>query len=75
MANLDDQYQRLAAELAASAQEVEQHQQHQQHELQQQDTPENESANGKRKAEDGTPGQSRAKRNRYISIACNECKR
>ena len=30
--------------------------------------------NGKRKADDGQP-QQRAKRNRYISIACNECKR
>lgn len=29
----------------------------------------------KRKAEDGGPSQQRAKRNRYISIACNECKR
>ena len=29
----------------------------------------------KRKAEDGGPPQQRAKRNRYISIACNECKR
>ncbi|KAK5120941.1 hypothetical protein LTR85_005725 [Meristemomyces frigidus] len=64
---MEDSYTRLAAELAAS--EV------QQHELQQQQTPEGESANGKRKAEDGTPGQQRAKRNRYISIACNECKR
>jgi len=34
------------------------------------------SGNGKRKAEDGSQGpQGRAKRNRYISIACNECKR
>ncbi|KAK5160103.1 hypothetical protein LTS14_002210 [Recurvomyces mirabilis] len=31
-------------------------------------------SNGKRKADDGQP-QQRAKRNRYISIACNECKR
>lgn len=35
-----------------------------------------ESTNGaKRKAEDGGQPQQRAKRNRYISIACNECKR
>ena len=34
------------------------------------------SANGsKRKADDGAHPQQRAKRNRYISIACNECKR
>ncbi|KAF1841157.1 uncharacterized protein K460DRAFT_359678 [Cucurbitaria berberidis CBS 394.84] len=38
-------------------------------------SPPNESSNrAKRKSEDGTP-QARAKRNRYISIACNECKR
>ncbi|KAF1956396.1 hypothetical protein CC80DRAFT_525837 [Byssothecium circinans] len=37
---------------------------------------ENANANGasKRKSEEGAP-QPRAKRNRYISIACNECKR
>ncbi|KAK4543731.1 hypothetical protein LTR36_005376 [Oleoguttula mirabilis] len=64
---MEDNYTRLTAELAAS--EI------QQHEFQQHHTPEDESANGKRKAEDGTPGQQRAKRNRYISIACNECKR
>ena len=35
-----------------------------------------EDLNGtKRKAEDGGQPQQRAKRNRYISIACNECKR
>ncbi|KAG9186582.1 hypothetical protein G6011_09690 [Alternaria panax] len=32
------------------------------------------SSNSKRKNENGAPAQ-RAKRNRYISIACNECKR
>ncbi|KAK5115987.1 hypothetical protein LTR62_000443 [Meristemomyces frigidus] len=32
------------------------------------------NGSGKRKADDGLP-QQRAKRNRYISIACNECKR
>ncbi|PSN73184.1 hypothetical protein BS50DRAFT_596835 [Corynespora cassiicola Philippines] len=38
-------------------------------------SPPNESAaSQKRKSEDGAP-QPRAKRNRYISIACNECKR
>jgi hypothetical protein len=38
-------------------------------------SPQNDSsAPGKRKADDGAP-QPRAKRNRYISIACNECKR
>lgn len=58
---------RLAAELAAN--EVHQH------ELQQSAPPESESGSGKRKAEDGQSGGSRAKRNRYISIACNECKR
>ncbi|KAF2637968.1 fungal-specific transcription factor-like protein [Massarina eburnea CBS 473.64] len=35
---------------------------------------ENGNGNQKRKSEDGAP-QPRAKRNRYISIACNECKR
>ncbi|KAF4595509.1 fungal specific transcription factor domain-containing protein [Ophiocordyceps camponoti-floridani] len=30
---------------------------------------------GKRKADDGGAKQTRSKRNRYISIACNECKR
>ena len=33
---------------------------------------EQENSSGKRKAEDGGPAQQRAKRNRYISIACNE---
>ncbi|KAH9865544.1 hypothetical protein J1614_009129 [Plenodomus biglobosus] len=38
-------------------------------------SPQNDSgSNAKRKSEDGGP-QPRAKRNRYISIACNECKR
>ncbi|KAL6706789.1 hypothetical protein ACN47E_005125 [Coniothyrium glycines] len=38
-------------------------------------SPPNESrSNAKRRSEDGAP-QPRAKRNRYISIACNECKR
>ncbi|KAK3115794.1 hypothetical protein LTR53_004525 [Teratosphaeriaceae sp. CCFEE 6253] len=38
-------------------------------------TPPEDGSSGKRKAgDDGTP-QQRAKRNRYISIACNECKR
>jgi hypothetical protein len=36
--------------------------------------PNDSSANQKRKSDDGAP-QPRAKRNRYISIACNECKR
>ncbi|KAF2030113.1 hypothetical protein EK21DRAFT_66131 [Setomelanomma holmii] len=36
--------------------------------------PGDSSSNAKRKSEDGS-GQPRAKRNRYISIACNECKR
>ncbi|KAF2722625.1 hypothetical protein K431DRAFT_293263 [Polychaeton citri CBS 116435] len=41
-----------------------------------QDEDQADSANGaaKRKSEEGQP-QQRAKRNRYISIACNECKR
>ncbi|KNG51360.1 fungal specific transcription factor [Stemphylium lycopersici] len=38
-------------------------------------SPANDSgSNAKRKSDDG-PAQPRAKRNRYISIACNECKR
>jgi hypothetical protein len=37
-------------------------------------SPQNEPGSAKRKNEDGAP-QPRAKRNRYISIACNECKR
>ncbi|KAF2842321.1 fungal-specific transcription factor-like protein [Patellaria atrata CBS 101060] len=37
-------------------------------------SPINDPAGTKRKNEDGQP-QQRAKRNRYISIACNECKR
>lgn len=38
-------------------------------------SPPNDSGNNaKRKSEDA-PAQPRAKRNRYISIACNECKR
>jgi len=45
--------------------------------IQPHDTSPPESSSGKRKAaDDGLAGQSsRAKRNRYISIACNECKR
>ncbi|KAK0250481.1 hypothetical protein LTS09_014328 [Friedmanniomyces endolithicus] len=44
--------------------------------LQPHDTSPPDSSSGKRKADDGQAGQSsRAKRNRYISIACNECKR
>ncbi|WPG99496.1 Hypothetical protein R9X50_00231100 [Acrodontium crateriforme] len=40
-----------------------------------QDSPEqHDPGSAKRKADDGQP-QQRAKRNRYISIACNECKR
>ncbi|KAF2764633.1 fungal transcriptional regulatory protein [Teratosphaeria nubilosa] len=44
---------------------------------QQPQTQQDPSSNGKRKADDGagTQPQQRAKRNRYISIACNECKR
>ncbi|TKA58169.1 hypothetical protein B0A55_12084, partial [Friedmanniomyces simplex] len=38
-------------------------------------SPPEDSSSGKRKAEDGQSQQPRAKRNRYISIACNECKR
>ncbi|KAF7453848.1 Casein kinase II protein [Pyrenophora tritici-repentis] len=39
-------------------------------------SPQNGSSNtAKRKSDDGAPGQQRSKRNRYISIACNECKR
>ncbi|KUM56481.1 hypothetical protein ACN42_g10733 [Penicillium freii] len=33
------------------------------------------SDSNKRKAEQGNGTQARTKRNRYISIACNECKR
>ncbi|KAF2667647.1 fungal-specific transcription factor-like protein [Microthyrium microscopicum] len=46
------------------------------------DSPEQTSSNGpaesgsaKRKADDNDQPRTRAKRNRYISIACNECKR
>ncbi|KAF2172583.1 hypothetical protein M409DRAFT_17814 [Zasmidium cellare ATCC 36951] len=47
------------------------------HQLQQQPAEDNDNANGglKRKAEDGGSTQQRARRNRYVSIACNECKR
>lgn len=44
-----------------------------------QDSPQSSAAGDKRKADDGPNGGSqsntRSKRNRYISIACNECKR
>ncbi|KAK5675409.1 hypothetical protein LTS10_011851 [Elasticomyces elasticus] len=43
--------------------------------LQQDDNSPPGSSNGKRKAGDDGQPQQRAKRNRYISIACNECKR
>ena len=42
------------------------------------DSPDSSAAGDKRKAEDGPNGganHTRSKRNRYISIACNECKR
>lgn len=43
---------------------------------QQQQSPQYDDSNGnKRKGSDGGQTQQRAKRNRYISIACNECKR
>ena len=35
----------------------------------------NDSGNNAKRKNDDTPAQPRAKRNRYISIACNECKR
>ncbi|KAF2761813.1 fungal-specific transcription factor-like protein [Pseudovirgaria hyperparasitica] len=38
-------------------------------------SPDTPSASNKRKADDSAQPQTRAKRNRYISIACNECKR
>jgi hypothetical protein len=38
------------------------------------DSPNSSVAGDKRKADDG-PSHTRSKRNRYISIACNECKR
>ena len=60
---------RLAAELAGATG-------HQHDQQQQQQSPEeNDGTNGKRKADDGQSSGQRAKRNRYISIACNECKR
>ncbi|KAI6834645.1 fungal transcriptional regulatory protein [Hortaea werneckii] len=67
-------------EYAALANLAGQVQQHQQQDFQhappppQQQLDDGSVATGKRKAEDGQP-QQRAKRNRYISIACNECKR
>ncbi|KAK5134963.1 hypothetical protein LTR08_005915 [Meristemomyces frigidus] len=69
MDNDVNDYSRLAAELAGSA--VHQHEQLQDH----QSPQDNDGTNGKRKADDGQGGGQRAKRNRYISIACNECKR
>lgn len=38
-------------------------------------SPQNESSAGQKRKGDEGPAQPRAKRNRYISIACNECKR
>ncbi|KAI7287461.1 fungal transcriptional regulatory protein [Hortaea werneckii] len=68
-------------EYAALANLAGQVQQHQQQDFQhapppppQQHLDDGSVTGGKRKAEDGQP-QQRAKRNRYISIACNECKR
>lgn len=63
------------AALANLAGQVQSQQQHDyQHAPHQQPLDDGSSAGGKRKADDGQP-QQRAKRNRYISIACNECKR
>ncbi|KAI6792713.1 fungal transcriptional regulatory protein [Hortaea werneckii] len=69
-------------EYAALANLAGQVQQHQQQDFQhaapppqpQQHLDDGSVTGGKRKAEDGQT-QQRAKRNRYISIACNECKR
>ncbi|KAI6897753.1 hypothetical protein KC355_g20106, partial [Hortaea werneckii] len=68
-------------EYAALANLAGQVQQHQQQDFQhapppppQQQLDDGSVTGGKRKADDGQP-QQRAKRNRYISIACNECKR
>ena len=69
MDNDANDYSRLAAELAGATGH-----QHEQHQLQQ-SPQDNDGTNGKRKAEDGQGAGQRAKRNRYISIACNECKR
>ncbi|USP74242.1 fungal specific transcription factor [Curvularia clavata] len=38
-------------------------------------SPPNDSGNNAKRKSDDAPTQPRAKRNRYISIACNECKR
>ncbi|OQO05006.1 hypothetical protein B0A48_08025 [Cryoendolithus antarcticus] len=43
--------------------------------LQQYDHSQDVSTGNKRKSEDGQQGMSKAKRSRYISLACNECKR
>lgn len=38
-------------------------------------SPSNDSGSNAKRKSDDAPAQPRAKRNRYISIACNECKR
>lgn len=64
-----EQYAQMAASLA---QDQMSHQRMQSQDYEHEDSP---GAGSKRKSEDGHQTQQRAKRNRYISIACNECKR
>ncbi|KAM0723039.1 hypothetical protein Q7P37_001238 [Cladosporium fusiforme] len=73
--------QSMAAIASVANSQIGQHQQQQQqqpqHHPQYEDSPGGESSNGtKRKAEDGSQGAgSKSRRSRYISLACNECKR